>query len=96
LEVIECRRRDRSAATIREKQLDIMGILLAPTKDDAGHEILLDNISYSLVMFARIPLLAPWRGVLKFLCDSPDVLDRLRKKHLERFADERRERTTTQ
>jgi hypothetical protein len=30
-------------ATTREKQLDIMGILLVPTKDDAGHEIQLDN-----------------------------------------------------
>jgi cytochrome P450 family 26 subfamily A len=83
--VIQRRRRD-STVTTREKR-DVIDIMLAPTKDDAGQEILLDNdeIFDTLVvlLFAGSDTsTCTMTWVLKFLCENPNVLDRLRKEHL--------------
>lgn len=85
IEVIQ-RRRDNSSATTRDKR-DVIDIMLSPTKDDTGQKILLSNdeIFDTLVvlLFAGSDTsTCNMTWVLKFLCDNPNVLDRLRQEHL--------------
>lgn len=89
ISVIEQRRQDKATLKkMKERTVDVMDILLAPTKDDVGNEIFLSNdeIFDTLVvlLFAGSDTsTCNMTWVLKFLSDHPDVLERLREEHLE-------------
>lgn len=85
--LIEVVQRRRKSSATRDKR-DVIDIMLAPTKDDSGQEILLsdDEIFDTLLnlLFAGTDTsTCGMTWVLKLLCDNPDLLDRLRQEHLE-------------
>jgi cytochrome P450 len=97
--LIEVIQRRRGSTATRDKW-DVIDIMLAPTKDDAGQEILLNNdeIFDTLVvlLFAGSDTsTCTMTWVLRFLVDHPVVLNRLRKEHLDLVLRQRQNNNTT-
>ena len=96
IEVIQ-RRRD---STVTRDKRDVIDIMLAPTKDDAGREILLNNDEIFDTLVALLfagsdtsTYATTW--MLRFLVDHPVVLNRLRKEHLDLALRQRQSNNTT-